>query len=59
MQNFVNEAAFENYTCNTVYSLLYIDSGMEEVDATVNSDDETDFSKMDMVRSSLLNIVSV
>ena len=32
---------------------------MEEVDATVNSDDETDFSKMDMVRSSSLTIVSV
>lgn len=28
---------------------LYTCSGMEEVDATVNSDDETDFSKMDLV----------
>ena len=29
--------------------LFIICSGMEEVDATVNSDDEIDFSKMDMV----------
>ena len=28
---------------------IIIYSGMEEVDATVNSDDEIDFSKMDMV----------
>ena len=43
-------AILGNYHCLcSHYILLSTCSGMEEMDATVNSDDETDYSKMDMV----------